>query len=78
MRKTNAEIHRLYRQRRDTDPHRREEYLQTEQARYTMLKRLTKRQQMSNQSDKKRRSHESYGGDTTNQVEKENKRLGQF
>ena len=50
--KTNAERQRLYQQRRDADPSRREGYLQAEQARYTMWKTLEKRKQMFDQSDK--------------------------
>ena len=52
MGKTNAERQRLYRQRRDADPSRREEYLHTEQARYIKLKRLGVRKLISEQSDK--------------------------
>ena len=56
MGKTNAAEHqRLYRQRRDTDPPRRDEYLQPEQARYTTLKRLKKRKLISDQSDKQKK-----------------------
>ena len=52
MGKTNAERQRLYRQRRDADPSRREEYLHTEQARCIKLKRLGVRKLISEQSDK--------------------------
>ncbi len=77
MGKTNAERQRLYHQRRDTDPSRRVSADRGSTVHKLMikLKGVGKKRLISEQSDReKRRSHESNGGDTSDQVEIENKK----